>query len=598
MAVALGGILVAVGGWWTVLIAMVALGAGVVLGVASATGTAAARRTRTTGHDRSTIRSDEPQSHAAVARPTQGVGQSPPGELTERLAAPAGDKGGGASAPPGRPSDAAAAADPAVRDVLQAISGRMAAARVVLWRRGEARLEPVLSTRHPPPSLSLQGQPLAWALDQRQSLRLDEPPVWALGPLAALPFQLRGAGGADGEEGEDVLLSVEVAPHEGAGVEAASADARGERHLGELPPERDLRTAATILARVLELSRREQRVASAHARADRVLDFLRNLSRDPEGGEFHQELADAAVELTGAAGAAVASWEGESGQVLARVGAAGGPAPGTWFGVMEGDLALTARAGSALHRDHHTARPLPLAEPGERWRDRPRYTSIVPLRSAVGETAGLIAAWGPTPPERDGLELLEGLGALLTLQLHHSTHLARFRQRAVEDALTGLANRGALEERIERERRRFHRYRRPVALLVLDLDHFKRINDTYGHPAGDAVLARVADILRAATRETDFPARYGGEELVILMEETMRTQAADVAERIRTTIAETAFQWNDAVLPVSASVGVSACPECVEDPGELMRSADAALYASKEAGRNRVTVAAIRGSGG
>ena len=305
---------------------------------------------------------------------------------------------------------------------------------------------------------------------------------------------------------------------------------------------------------------------------------------------FPDELARALAEMAEAEGAVVAAWQEERGRVLATWGTGGGPAPGTYFGVMDGELAMAARAGDVIRRDRTGRAPI-LAHAGERWSRPPRHLRVVPLVDASGATGGVCAFWGGTEPEESVVQLVKALGPMLALQLQHSTDLARFRQSAHEDALTGLRNRAALEERLADERHRFHRYRRPVSLLVLDLDHFKRINDTWGHPAGDAVLQRVADIVRATIRDADVAFRFGGEELVVLLPETMLLPARDVAERVRKAVGMALIEWGGHHIPVTLSVGVSSCPETVQDPDRLLRSADEALYASKRAGRNRVTVA-------
>ncbi|MFW6206171.1 MAG: GGDEF domain-containing protein, partial [Gemmatimonadota bacterium] len=210
------------------------------------------------------------------------------------------------------------------------------------------------------------------------------------------------------------------------------------------------------------------------------------------------------------------------------------------------------------------------------------------LRHPEGGVVSVVAVWGDRPPAEQGVELLEALGPLLAIQLQRATDLQDFRSRVTVDDLTGLMNRAAFDERMVEERARFHRYRRPLALMVIDLDRFKAVNDTHGHNAGDAVLRAVAATVRRTVRDADIPARYGGEELVVLMPETLLHAARESAERVRAAIAGANIVHDGRTIPITASIGVSACPEVVDDPAELFESADAALYAAKEAGRDRV----------
>lgn len=161
--------------------------------------------------------------------------------------------------------------------------------------------------------------------------------------------------------------------------------------------------------------------------------------------------------------------------------------------------------------------------------------------------------------------------------------------RASADGLTGLPNRVAYNEQIERDLQRWRRYGSTFSMAVVDLDLFKRINDTYGHQAGDKVLSQVGRMLRQYLRAADFVARYGGEEFVILFPSTTAAQAAGVAEKFRTRLATMPFCFDGQEVTVTTSVGVSEIRE--NDSREsLFGRADTALYKAKSAGRNRVVV--------
>jgi len=171
---------------------------------------------------------------------------------------------------------------------------------------------------------------------------------------------------------------------------------------------------------------------------------------------------------------------------------------------------------------------------------------------------------------------------------------------SVTDELTGLVNRRRLTSELEREVRRSERHGRPFAVLMLDVDHFKHFNDTYGHPAGDGVLKHLSDILRECARELDTVARYGGEEFILILPETTAEGAAQVAERIRATTAEDRFtpEGGNTEIGVTVSIGFAVFPEHAGAPDTMVEAADQALYRSKQGGRNRVTSAGAAGNGG
>jgi diguanylate cyclase (GGDEF)-like protein len=160
---------------------------------------------------------------------------------------------------------------------------------------------------------------------------------------------------------------------------------------------------------------------------------------------------------------------------------------------------------------------------------------------------------------------------------------------AVRDPLTGIHNKRFLLERLEHEVAFSARHGTPLAFLIFDLDHFKRVNDTHGHPAGDAVLIAVAQRVHNALRTEDVLARYGGEEFVVLMRGTEEEEACAVAERIRLAIASSPVLFEDLEINASASIGLAMfSPAHTADPHALIALADTRLYTAKELGRNRV----------
>ncbi len=197
------------------------------------------------------------------------------------------------------------------------------------------------------------------------------------------------------------------------------------------------------------------------------------------------------------------------------------------------------------------------------------------------------------PFSDDDHELLRSLASRATLALTNvNTHIDVARQ-AVTDDLTGLASRGHLEELLDNEMREVARYGYSVAVAMFDIDNFKSVNDTYGHPQGDLVLRRVAEALRGVCRDADLPARYGGEEMALVLPHTDLDGAHELAERARTAIEGMAIPRLDhqGWLKITTSVGVAASADGRGDA--LVAAADNALYAAKRTGKNR-TVRADR----
>jgi diguanylate cyclase len=174
--------------------------------------------------------------------------------------------------------------------------------------------------------------------------------------------------------------------------------------------------------------------------------------------------------------------------------------------------------------------------------------------------------------------------ALLNAKKHRATE-----ERASTDALTGLANRVKYKEFYGQQIALAKRSKQPLSLLMMDLDHFKKVNDTYGHPAGDAVLKQMADILRQQSRETDLPTRYGGEEFLAVLVNTPRKDATRMAERIRKAVESHAFELPDGrTIRCTVSIGAATFPDDTPREDALAEKTDQALYGAKANGRNRV----------
>ena len=212
-----------------------------------------------------------------------------------------------------------------------------------------------------------------------------------------------------------------------------------------------------------------------------------------------------------------------------------------------------------------------------------------------GEAHGVIAvARAGRPFTNDDREVLRSLGAEAALALENIELHFQVSRQAVTDELTGLANHGRFQELLNAEIEQVRRYQHPLGLIMLDIDDFKGVNDTYGHQQGDTVLRHVANVLRENSRDADSPARYGGEELSLILPHTDLEGAFAIAERIRAAVEKLRVARTDGggVLRITASVGVTSSTQ--GDKDRLIADADGALYEAKRRGKNCTVSAASR----
>jgi diguanylate cyclase (GGDEF)-like protein len=180
-------------------------------------------------------------------------------------------------------------------------------------------------------------------------------------------------------------------------------------------------------------------------------------------------------------------------------------------------------------------------------------------------------------------ELVARVRAALRTKAVRDTYV----ERAARDGLTGLFNRRELDARAERAVALAIRHRRPLSCLLIDIDHFKKINDTHGHATGDAVLREVANRIQSSMRLSDIIARYGGEEFVVLLPEANGVQAVGAADNLRERLAVSLIEAGPLMIPVRASVGVAAWDDMMRTVADLYAAADRALYRAKDLGRDR-----------
>ncbi len=493
--------------------------------------------------------------------------------------APAGARPGGGNDESGAPARESSAREE-LRGALANVVLQLGARRAILWdvdlTHDLAHASAVTSGEHPP-DLGLQGDAVGWALSEQMPLRLTTSQRWSRGGNGGVvPLRTDGAG---------ALVTLEFA------VEA------------DLPDPEVLGLWGAYLKAFIRAEGYQADAAHVQATTDALLDVLEELPKVEEVPEFAGVVTDAARRLAGVDGAALALWDGEHGEVIGVASEGNAPPVGSRFGLRQSVLGLVPIRNETVAREHlrEASVRLPVLTVAERWPADPRAAAAFPLlvwEKDVPEPrlVGILGIWsiGESRIDERALKRVE------TVVPYAAKHLAQLltftgaRHDSRHDPLTKLPNRRAFEERLAEETHRYTRYGHPVALVMLDIDHFKKINDSYGHDAGDEVLATLGRILQGALRETDLPARLGGEEFVAILPETTLAAAADTAERLRARVEANPVSWHGESITVTASFGVAAAPDCVAEPRALLESADGALYAAKSAGRNRVATAAAR----
>jgi diguanylate cyclase (GGDEF)-like protein len=228
--------------------------------------------------------------------------------------------------------------------------------------------------------------------------------------------------------------------------------------------------------------------------------------------------------------------------------------------------------------------------PGTWEREGERSFLLLPVEGRIGFRGALVCAH---PQEKrfrkEHAEIARDITRVMQLGLSHVERLESLTKKATTDGLTGLSNRKAFLERLAVDLSRLDG-RHPCGVVMLDIDHFKGVNDTYGHPFGDVVLRGVASVLGKGVRKGDTAGRYGGEEFVLYLHMADTERAREGAERFRRMIRQIRFAHEGKEIGVTASFGVACAPHHGKGVEELLKHADEALYLSKERGRDRVTV--------
>ena len=318
-----------------------------------------------------------------------------------------------------------------------------------------------------------------------------------------------------------------------------------------------------------------------------LTDLAESLERTADSASVARTLLDSVVDTFGfPRGVVLAGPEGQL-PVLASYGLDEDTArrPGR-----SGPSAVIAQA----HDTHATVLVSGLDDEADAWLTRllpnARNLVVVPLQAEGRPLGAMVLEQAPAEGGRIQRRVVSGLersASYAALALRNAWLLEQVQRLAATDGLTKIANRRTFESTLEREVARATRSAEHLSLVMIDIDHFKRLNDEHGHQAGDEVLRNVAAALSCECRDFDTPARYGGEEFAVVLPGCGPDEAKLIAERLRHAVAAA-----PSVVPITASAGVATYPAHAGDADTLVRASDDALYESKRAGRNRTTVSA------
>jgi diguanylate cyclase (GGDEF)-like protein len=406
------------------------------------------------------------------------------------------------------------------------------------------------------PAISARRSPFA----ERSVSPVSPPPVFPAGLVRGVLLADRTEARAFSEEDEKLLETL--------GRELLRA-VESERVLGAIRREKDEKEHFFRAIEELNRASRPDDVAQAAARLARelapALDFAVVTRVVEAGGRRRHRIV--AADGEGAREYAGKEW-GDNQGLVANVVRLAAPLPGRDVQEMEKPLVF-CRDVPAAHLGSLKILPL-----GGRAQDRPLGTLVASARK-------------PGQLNEEAVRLLQVLALQAAGSLERAELYDRAEKLAITDGLTGLYNHRHFQGLLERELAEALRYKKRLSLLLGDIDHFKAVNDTYGHPAGDVVLKGVAEIIAREARGTDACSRYGGEEFAVLMPETDARGAQAIAERIRRAVAACEFQTDLGPLRVTLSLGLATAPDDAADR-HLVEHADQALYHAKRTGRDRV----------
>lgn len=409
---------------------------------------------------------------------------------------------------------------------------------------------------------------VTWAVQENRAQTVGTDPI----QLVTAP--IHGEGGAIG------ALSISS----GGGLEGArdtlkASTTRYGAHLGPL----------------YELIRARGQYHRATQQSSALLTAAQRFSANRSIGALGDSITTAALEMTAGYGATLVHWnrESETGEVAyASPDARARPGVRLDFG---GQVARACAADIPVVMEDARRLNGRIVLFGESEKSGGLGSlGILPLRGDAG-VIGAIVIEGRSPGDvrQEDAKNLRLLALLAASSLQTVWEIEEITRRARTDPLTGLYNRGHFEDRLHQMIAETARFGGESALVMFDIDHFKGVNDAHGHPAGDAVLKGIARLLEERVRNVDTCARYGGEELALLLPRTELDGAVELANRLRLAVMDYTVRWGGGHLLVTVSGGVASFPRCSRSAEALVAAADAALYRAKEAGRNRVESAPL-----
>jgi diguanylate cyclase (GGDEF)-like protein len=398
------------------------------------------------------------------------------------------------------------------------------------------------------------------------------------------------------------LLAVPVVDRRGDHVRGVLlVDRLEDRAFGD-EDERLLATLAGEVLRAVAAERLMRDVKRARDEKERfyaAMERLNKTAKPAEAFEATLDVARAMAPVTFAALTVVEEVEGRQVHRVARVSAgdAAGRLEGLEFDDALGLVASVVRLGSTLPAKDLDVAKAHVFDAATRLRGLASL-KVVPLRTGE-RTLGTLVVGSDRPHAygRDAVRQLE----VIAMQAAESVLRARLFEQterlATTDGLTGLTNHRTFQVRLDEQLALSQRYGKRLSLLLCDIDHFKSVNDTYGHPVGDVVLKGVAKTLAKEARNTDVVARYGGEEFAIVMPETDTAGALVIAERIRERVGKLSFETGQGPLRITMSLGVATFPDDAQVKAALVERADGCLYHAKRHGRNQsVAASAVKGT--